>query len=170
MINYLVGTGNRLGTVRNLKIGDIDFDSMHIVLTKLKGRRQYIIPLSTTLAEVLREYLQYRKGEPEDYLFCTEYGGQFSISGMQGAIKRYNLSRGVTKTSMHLFRHYFAKKYILSGGDPFRLQRLLAHRTLEMTKHYVNLYSDELASGFDEFNPLDQLSKNEKRTSIKMKK
>ena len=170
IINYLIGTGNRLNTVCNVKINEIDFDSGHIVLSKLKGRKQYIIPLSPTLAEILKEYLKYRNGEPDDYLFCNQYGGQLNKTSMESAIRRYNLSRGIAKTGVHLFRHYFAKSYILNGGDPFRLQRLLGHRTLDMTRKYVNMYSNDLAKGFEEFNPLDNISKSRtKRKALKMK-
>ncbi|MFW6015547.1 MAG: tyrosine-type recombinase/integrase [bacterium] len=63
------------------------------------------------MSKVLQEYLLYRKGEADDYLFPTENSTNLKRSGLQSAIKRYNLSRGVNKTSMHLFRHTFAKKW-----------------------------------------------------------
>ncbi|MBQ3211070.1 MAG: tyrosine-type recombinase/integrase [Oscillospiraceae bacterium] len=44
-INYLVATGNRASTVINLKIKDIDFEEMTIFLSRVKNRRQQIIPL-----------------------------------------------------------------------------------------------------------------------------
>ena len=80
------------------------------------------------------EYLNYRKGKPEDYLFCTSYGEKFTRDGMKTAIHRYNHSRGVAKTSMHLYRNTFAKKWILNKGDIFRLQKILGHSNLEMVK------------------------------------
>ena len=78
IICYLLGTGNRLGTLCNVKIGDVDFTSREIRLKKTKNKKQYTIPLSQTLDKVLREYLEYRKGEPGDYLFCNQYGQQFT--------------------------------------------------------------------------------------------
>ena len=46
-------------------------------------------------------------------------------------------SRGVRKTSTHLLRHTFAKKYLVyCGGNALMLQKLLGHSTLDMTKHY----------------------------------
>lgn len=48
------------------------------------------MPLSQELAKVLREYLTYRKGSPEDYLFCTEYGTKLATSTIQGQISKYN--------------------------------------------------------------------------------
>lgn len=125
LTNFLLGTGQRLSTVQNVKITDIDFDNFMIMLSRTKNRQQHIIPLSNTLAVVLNEYLKYRQGEPEDYLFCNQYGQQMTKSGMESAIRRYNHSRGVRRTSLHAYRHTFAKTWVLSGGDIFRLQKLL---------------------------------------------
>lgn len=61
--NYLLGTGNRISTALDLHIGDINFQSGIIVLRKTKNRKQQIIPLSNTLADILQEYLQIRGGE-----------------------------------------------------------------------------------------------------------
>jgi integrase/recombinase XerD len=129
------------------------------------GRK--IIPMSPTLADVLQEYLHYRKGEPDDYLFCNQYGGKGDYSTTQDQLIRYNKSRGVAKISSHLYRHTFTKHWILNGGDIFRLQKILGHSDLSVVKEYVNLFSDELAIDFDKFNPLDNLGVRNKGT-IKM--
>lgn len=167
IINYLLSTGNRLRTLMNLQIKDIDFENGYIHLRKTKNRKQQIIPLSKTLAEILQEYLLYRKGEPEDYIFCTYRGTKFTKDGMITAIKRYNKKRGVNKTSIHLFRHTFAKKWILAGGDIFRLQKILGYSSMEMVKEYVNMFSEDLKQDFDKFNPLEQM-KGTNSNSIKM--
>jgi integrase/recombinase XerD len=60
------------------------------------------------------------------------------------AIGKYNQKRGVNKTSVHLFRHTFAKNWITNGGDIFRLQKILGHSSIEMVKEYVEMFSDDL--------------------------
>lgn len=69
--NYLLGTGNRISTALDLHIGDINFQSGVIILRKTKNRKQQIILLSATLAEILQGYLQIRGGEADDYVFCS---------------------------------------------------------------------------------------------------
>lgn len=154
-INYLVATGNRASTVINLKIKDIDFEEMTIFLSRVKNRRQQIIPLSKALKEVLMDYLETWDYTSEDYLFPANTGGQLNIRSFQGAVSRYNISRGVTKTSVHLFRHTFAKNYIMAGGGMVQLQALLGHSTMEMTRHYVNIYGTDLQRDYEKLNPLD---------------
>lgn len=166
--NYLLATGNRISTALDLHIGDINFHSGTITLRKTKNRKQQIIPLSNTLADILQEYLQIRGGEDEDYLFCNEYGGQASSRTYQQLVRRYNIKRNVNKTSCHLFRHTFAKNWIISGGDMFRLQKILGHSDLTVTKEYVNMFGQDLQMDFEKFNPLDNLNSKNKKDVIRM--
>jgi len=169
MICYLLGTGNRLNTLCNLKIGDIDFVNHEIALKKVKNRKQYKIPLAPTLEKTLAEYLKYRNGEEDDYLFCTQYGEKLDKSSVTTAIYRYNHSRGVTKTSVHLFRHTFATEYLRNGGRAEILQKLLGHSTMSMTMEYIHMIAGDLGQDFDQFNPLEKIAEKEKN-HIKMVK
>ncbi len=128
--NYLLATGNRISSILELKIGSLDFENNLIQVDRTKNRKAQIIPMSKTLSGVLKEYLLYRKGEPDDYLFCNCYGKKAELRTYQNMLYKYNRSRGVKKTSAHLHRHTFAKKWILNGGDIFRLQRMLGHSDL----------------------------------------
>ena len=134
IVNFLIGTGVRLLTLINIKIKDIDCESGFFITRHSKNKRQQMIPLPTSLINILIEYLNYRKGKEEDYLFCTVSAEQLSRNTITNTIKWYNESRGINKTSIHLFRHTFAKLYILNGGDIFRLQKLLGHSSIEMVK------------------------------------
>lgn len=155
--NYLLATGNRISTVLNLQIRDLNFDNCIIQLNKMKNRKAQIVPMASSLAVILKEYLTYRKGEPDDYVFCNSYGGQGEIRSYQEMLAKYNKARGVNKTSAHLYRHTFAKRWILNGGDIFRLQKLLGHSDLTVVKEYVNMFSSDLSKDYSDYNPLDTL-------------
>jgi len=162
IVNYLLGTGNRLETMSKLKIVDLDFQANQIALMNTKNKKQYFIPISKELAKVLREYLTYRKGGADDSLFCTSYGSPLDKGTVQTQIQHYNKSRGVESTSIHMFRHTFAKMWILNGGDIIRLQSILGHSSLEMVKEYVAMFCDDLQEGFSSHNPLDTLARKRK--------
>lgn len=75
------------------------------------------------------------------------------------AIAHYNRCRGISKTSIHMFRHTFARKYLIDcGGNAFTLQKLLGHSSLEMTKHYCTIFDTDITKGFDNISPLEQLT------------
>lgn len=157
LICYLLGTGNRSNTVCNIKIKDLHFESHEVKLQTVKNKKQYIIPLSQTLERTLQKYLSFRGGEPNDYLFCNIYGKQLTSDALKNCIYKYNTKRGISKTSIHLFRHTFAKKWILNGGDIFRLQKILGHSSIDIVKEYVNMFGVDLQQNYAEFNPLDNM-------------
>lgn len=167
--NYLVGTGNRISSAMNLKIKDIDFSNLQIIIRKTKNRSQYIIPLSHTLSIVLRDYLVIRGGESDDYVFCNTYGNKGDQHTFQQAIRTYNRNRGVAKSSCHLFRHTFAKNWILSGGDIFRLQKIFGHSDITVTKEYLTMFGTDLQMDFEKYNPLDRLNRSNNNNRITMK-
>lgn len=158
-INYLLGTGNRVSTMLNVKVCDVCFQDNTIRLTTVKNRRQQLIPLSKALSAVLRDYLKTWDSSPDDYLFPSSDGGQLSRRSFQSALARYNAKRGVSKTSAHLFRHTYAKNFIMAGGGMAQLQTLLGHSTLDMTRRYVNIYATELQKNYERLNPLDTFLK-----------
>lgn len=160
-VNYMVGTGNRVSTVLNIRIRDIDFRENTIRLTTVKNRRQQIIPLSKALKAVLKDYLKTWDYNIDDYLFPSYEGKQLARRSFQGALVRYNTARGVSKTSAHLFRHTYAKNFIMAGGGMVQLQTLLGHSTMDMTRHYVNIYGMELHRDYERLNPLDTFLKRE---------
>lgn len=158
-VNYMVGTGNRISTVLNVKVRDIDFQEHTIRLTTVKNRKQQLIPLSKALGGVLKDYLKTWDYSIDEYLFPSCEGGQLARRSFQGALVRYNTKRGVSKTSAHLFRHTYAKNFILAGGGMVQLQTLLGHSTLDMTRQYVNIYATELQKNYEKLNPLDTFLK-----------
>lgn len=166
IINFLLNCGSRAATVRAIQIRDVDLDSGMVCYRHTKNRKAQAIPLCSPMIAILREYLRFRGGEPDDYLFCTETGTQLAENGLRQSIARYNMRRGVQKTSLHLFRHTFARKYLIDcGGDAFTLQKLLGHSTLAMTKHYCAIYDADLTRNFDKFSPLAKI----KSSSTKIK-
>lgn len=163
IVNWCLGTGNRAKTIRNVLIQDVDFKNKQIKLRHTKNKKASVpIPLSRELAIVLKEYISMFRGDstPEEYLFCDISGELLSESALTSAISRYNTNRGVKNTSIHSLRHTFARQWLLNTGDVFRLQKILGHSSLEMTRRYVNLLGEDLKEDFEAFNPLDNLKKD----------
>ena len=164
IINFLLNSGCRASTVRNIQNRDVDLSSSRIVFRHTKTHKVQVVPLCSQMVRILKDYCKTRGGGESDYLFCDEYGGMLSANALRLAIERYNHSRGVEKASIHLFRHTFARKYLIDcGGDAFMLQKLLGHSTLKMTRHYCNIYDADIANNFDRLSPLENMSRSKQK-------
>ncbi|MBQ8518935.1 MAG: tyrosine-type recombinase/integrase [Agathobacter sp.] len=159
MINYFFATGQRLSTVLNIKVKDLDLLSAKVKLVWNKDKIQKYMPLSSAIIKILQEYISISALHDEDYLFPEYEGKKLRVRSAEDSIAEYNRKRGVEKTSIHLFRHTFAKNYIIAGGNPVKLQHLLNHKTIDMTMKYVNLYGTDIAADLDMFNPLDNFKR-----------
>ena len=166
IVNWILATGNRASTVCSIKLGDINYRKREIVINKSKTNKALILPLSPALATVLTEYVRRWRAESGDdaFLFPNIGDEELTVNALKHSIAKYNRDRDVAITSVHALRHTFAKDWIRNTGDVFRLQKMLQHSTLEMTRRYVNMFSEDLKEGFEEYNPLDKLKKNSSRT------
>lgn len=165
IVNWVLATGNRASTIVEVQIGDIDFNHKEISLRHLKNKKFQIIPLSTSLESALKEYIRmFRKGAGKDgWLFPNVGEEQLTTSALRQSFQDYCAKRGVKSTNIHGLRHNFAKMWIRNNGDTFRLQKLLGHADLAMTRRYVKLFSEDLKDDFDKFNPLDNIKRNTAR-------
>lgn len=165
IINFLLNSGCRAATVRNIQNQDVDLARKQIVLRHTKNGKVQVIPLCSSMVAILRDYMVVRGGGGSDYLFCNEFGGLLTENALRLAIVRYNTARGVQRTSIHAFRHTFARKYLVDcGGDAFSLQRLMGHSTLKMTRHYCNLFNDDIIESHEQRSPLTHLTRSKRQT------
>ncbi|MFT8313314.1 MAG: tyrosine-type recombinase/integrase [Clostridium sp.] len=169
IVNFLLATGCRARTLVNIRLNDLDFQNDLVKYTWTKNRKEQLVPMSSTIKKILIEYLQYRQGEPEDFLFVNAYGNFLQVDLLSHNIIDYNARRGVMKRGVHRFRHSFAKKWILAGGDIFRLQKILGHSSMDIVRNYVEMFTSDLQKDFDQYNPLEQM-KPESKQSITMKR
>ncbi|MGC7870988.1 tyrosine-type recombinase/integrase [Desulfosporosinus sp. SYSU MS00001] len=175
MICTFLATGMRLRSLIHLQVKDIDFVQKEILLTTTKNRKQQLIPLSYSLEPVLNAFLQVRKGEPTDFLFCNSYGEQLSKRNCEERVERYCSDRGINtdeiRCSPHTFRHTFAVQSLVNKTlNIFELQKVLSHSTLDMVKRYAKISDTDLKKNFK--SPLDTFSsmaKNKGRKAISMK-
>lgn len=166
VVNWVLGTGNRCATIVDVQISDIDFRRKEITLGHTKNKKAQIIPLSSSLETVLKEYIKmWRNDAPKDaYLFCNVGEEKLTTNALQNSFGKFCKARGVTHTNLHGLRHNFAKGWVKNNGNMYALQKILGHSSLDMTRKYVNLFSEDIKEDFDRFNPLDTIKRKQKRT------
>lgn len=166
-INIVYATGLRASTLCSLTLDCLNFEREEIIIPKQKNKKAGLLPLTPALATVLREYLRkwYKDADPDEYLLQSVVGGQFNPGALNHSLTKYCKDRGVEPRGIHSIRHNFARDMIVNGAGEYRLQKYLQHSSIQMSQHYVKLFSADLKKDAEEFSPLDQAKKKASRTS-----
>lgn len=155
----LLDTLARVSEITGLNLEDVDLE-VRCIRVMGKGRRERELPLGQVAAQALRRYVRtvadHDTGDP---FFISRTGGRMTREGVASAMRTYARRasiRGV-RSSPHTLRHTGAKRFILSGGDVFTLQKLLGHRSLAMVRRYVELAAADVRHQHDRHSPADTL-------------
>ena len=143
LILVLLDTGCRIDEVLSLKAGDCDLNNLLFTVTG-KGRKQRKIPFSFELRRHLSRFLLDL--HREQLIFATRHGKKLGRRNVLRDVKVLCQRLGVIppERTLHAFRHTFAIHYLRKGGSVFHLQKVLGHSTLEMTRRYANLLTEDL--------------------------
>lgn len=155
----LLDTGLRISEALGLRIGDLSIPAGTAVVTG-KGNKQRIVIFGNKTRRTLTEYIARRGDDLEtDMLFVSEFGEPIKIDQVDENFRRYGERAQVSgvRVSPHTFRHTFARNWIISGGDPFSLQHLLGHTSLEVTRRYVQLATSNIQAAHTRVSPVDKM-------------
>jgi len=124
-----------------------------------KGNKARRVPFQQTCANALRHFICERGDVKTDVLFVTVNHTKLHSRTFQENLSDYGKSAGLrsVRVSPHTFRHTMAKFYILNGGDAFTLQQILGHSTLDMVRHYVQLFRSEVQQQHRKFSPVENM-------------
>jgi len=143
----LLDTGCRITEALTLHVRDLDMDNMLLTLDG-KGRKQRIIPFSFALRKALHKFMADFELKPDHFLFATRENTRVRrMTALRGVkILCSQLGFDAPARTLHAFRHTFAVHYLRKGGSVFHLQKVLGHSSLEMTRRYANLLTEDLAA------------------------
>lgn len=163
IINTLLSTGIRARELREMKIEDVKLNEGIISLSHTKNRKPRFIPISSTLYNILFEYLSKRNGSGEEPLFCNIYGEPLVRTTLQLGITKYGRKRGVNNCGLHKFRHTFITLSVRNGMSPILLRRITGHTNFKILDQYYSFNPTDLVNVVDIFNPLENFKTKSKR-------
>lgn len=142
LICTLLDTGVRIDEALCLRASDVDLDNL-LLTVHGKGNKQRKIPVSRELRKIVWRYLQ---GHDLSLLFCTRDGTKLGRRDMLRDLKQLCRKLGFEPPArtVHALRHTFALNYIRRGGSQFHLMKILGHTSMEMTRKYVHLQTEDL--------------------------
>ncbi|GGK40938.1 hypothetical protein GCM10011322_30050 [Salinarimonas ramus] len=137
-----VETGMRKEELLSLTLDAIDLKRREIHLQETKTNSPRRVPLSDAAIATIADLIA-KPGRPSSrYLFCKPDGTRILCNkkGFRAACER----AAIMDFRFHDLRHTFASWWVQSGGDLYKLSRVLGHRTLQMSARYGHLRTDDL--------------------------
>lgn len=138
--------GLRKSELLNIKLSEVDVENLTIFISRGKGSKDRIIPMSQTLAQSLKRYLQERKRLrktcPEFFTSLNRNKG-FTDSGMKRLVRKIKEASKIN-FSLHKLRHTFATLMIEGGCDIYSLSKMMGHSDIKTTTIYLSATAEHL--------------------------
>ncbi|QOD38340.1 tyrosine-type recombinase/integrase [Candidatus Wolbachia massiliensis] len=145
IIILLYGTGLRISEALNLKVSDINNESLIVTGKGDKQREVFILPV---VKKCIQEYVKacpYLGINSEtQYLFVGVRGKKLGRTYVANRLQKIRRMLNLPEIlSPHAFRHSFATHLLQKDIDLRSIQQLLGHSNLETTQVYTHLnYQD----------------------------
>jgi integrase len=156
-------TGLREGELAGLRWEDVDLDRRLITVQRsfdgpTKAEDVRYVPVLDPLLPVLRRWRLRCSGQ---IVFPNRDGGMHGEAArvFQEVLRRVLRAAGFPETpregkrprpyiTFHGTRHTFASQWMMKGGDLFKLQKILGHKSVQMTMRYAHLAPDAFAADY----------------------
>ncbi|MCF0049668.1 tyrosine-type recombinase/integrase [Dyadobacter sp. LJ53] len=154
IMELLYGSGIRLAELVSLEINDLNLPARTI---RVFGKRskERVVPISTSLGNLLFQYLSLRApAEETNVLILTNSGKAVYPVFVQRTVGKY-LSAVTTlaQKSPHVLRHTYATHLLNRGADLNAIKELLGHASLAATQIYTHNSIEKLKKTHQQAHP-----------------
>lgn len=147
-------TGLRIGELRGLQWGDVDFDKGAISVrrtdpgiageepTSPKGGRSRVVPITDEALTALERWRHMSDNtKPGDWVWPSEWDAARTRSegNCASAMGRIAERAKLQDVTWHTLRHTYASQLVMRGVPMRAIQDLLGHATIKMTEKYAHL-------------------------------
>jgi len=144
---FLANTGMRMGEFRNLKIDDIQKDSIYIVSTaseSTKSGKWRYVPINDNTRKSLDQF-----DMTGEYLLPRQHNDT-PITRFRRICQRADIRK--EKWGVHCLRHTFASHLVMNNVPLRTVQILLGHASIQTTEQYAHLSPDYLKDSLGNLN------------------
>lgn len=165
MLMILCDTGIRRTSLMNLKMGDIDLTHAQMTVFE-KDQDYHTKTFGAATEKAIRNYLDCLEDiKPTDPFWIKLDGCALSMFGAKEILRRLCSEAEIEPYSFHDFRRFYALETYLATHDIYFVSRALDHKSVEVTKRYLDL--DKLQD-FDKLRAVSPMDKQTGQTGIKV--
>lgn len=154
IMELLYGSGIRLSELVELELKDLNLPARTI---RVFGKRskERIVPVSTSLAQLLERYIEQRAPEEDtDVLLLTDSNKAVYPVFVQRKVKQYlSAVTTLSQKSPHVLRHTYATHLLNRGADLNAIKELLGHANLAATQIYTHNSIEKLKKSHQQAHP-----------------
>lgn len=161
ILECFYSTGLRISEITNIKINDISFDDMKILVNG-KGNKERYVLFGTRLEKLLKKYIIEIRPillkDNHEYLFVNKLGKQLTDRGIRFIVEEiFKKSSLKYHISPHTLRHTFATHLLDNGADLKVVQELLGHTNLNTTQIYTHISNEKLRNVYYQNHPRSKM-------------
>jgi integrase len=161
VFRFLALTGLRQGELMWLTKEDLDVEH-RLLRIRAKAFREEglqwnpkgddrVVPLSAPALAVAKEMLARSGGR---WLFAAPpapgvVDDRLRASRLWAQLKKAKKAAGVTRGTLHAFRHHFVSTMANANVSPFKVMKIVGHRSLDIILTYYHVSEDELLRAVD---------------------
>jgi len=137
MLRLLIDAGTRRQELATMTTRALDLDH-HLITVTGKGQRVRTVSFGNETTAALTRYLEARSGHPasSDRHLWLGLRGPMTGSGIRYMVDRRATQAGIDGVFPHRFRHTFAHRWLLAGGNETDLQTLAGWQSPQMLTRY----------------------------------
>ena len=147
IIEFLLSSGVRVSELCSIRIGDVNFDTLSVIVREGKGSKQRTVYINELASKHLVEYLTDRNVSG-DYLFYNKKREKLNPGGVRHILKTIEQRAGISNVHPHRFRRTFATGLANRGMEIQEIGKLLGHANLNTTLTYVYSSEEKIRSSY----------------------
>ncbi|HEV7702208.1 MAG TPA: tyrosine-type recombinase/integrase [Candidatus Paceibacterota bacterium] len=158
MFSTFLFAGLRKHELLHLRLTDVDIENLTLFIHQGKGNKDRVVPISYTLAQSLKRYLEERnrlnKTCPEFFVSLNRNMG-YTTHGLKRLVVQMRQVSNI-KFTIHKLRHTFATLMLEGGCDIYSLSKMMGHSDIKTTTIYLAASAEHLRSQMTK-HPLNDL-------------
>ena len=138
ILRLLLDTGVRVSELCGLTLEDVDLDR-EVAYVIGKGSRPRAVPFGAKTGQSIDRYLRVRAlhARASSPKLLLGLRGAMTVDGVREVLEVRSRQAGVAGVHPHRFRHTFAHRWLVGGGQERDLMMLAGWRSDEMLSRYA---------------------------------
>lgn len=150
LIEVLLSSGVRVEELSEMKIIDVNMETLTVYVKHGKGDKERITYISPVARQHLNSYLMSRQ-DNVPYLFINKDRKKLAPGGIRYILNQISKNSGVEDVHPHRFRRTFATHLAAKGMDIQAIQKLLGHSGINTTLKYVFTNDEQVKALYNKY-------------------